>query len=62
MKIVDTNISGLKILEPRVFEDIRGKFIKTFTNDFLPLKPYQFVGVWNEKGYIEEQKCVRIRE
>ena len=33
-----------------------------FTNDFLPLKPYQFVGVWNEKGYIEEQKCVRIRE
>lgn len=35
MKIVDTNISGLKILEPRVFEDIRGKFIKTFTNDFF---------------------------
>lgn len=33
-----------------------------FTNDFLPLKPYQWVGVWNEKGYIEEQKCVRIRE
>lgn len=33
-----------------------------FTNDFLPLKPYQWIGVWNEKGYIEEQKCVRIRE
>lgn len=33
-----------------------------FTNDFLPLKPYQWVGVWNEKGYIEEQKYVRIRE
>lgn len=33
-----------------------------FTNDFLPLKPYQWVGVWNKKGYIEEQKCVRIRE
>lgn len=35
MKIVDTNISGLKILELRVFEDSRGKFIKTFTNDFF---------------------------
>lgn len=33
-----------------------------FTNDFLPVKPYQWIGVWNEKGYIEEQKCVRIRE
>ena len=33
-----------------------------FTNDFLPLKAYQWVGVWNEKGYIEEQKCIRIRE
>ena len=35
MKIIETNISGLKILEPRVFEDSRGKFIKTFTNDFF---------------------------
>ncbi|QOG11503.1 dTDP-4-dehydrorhamnose 3,5-epimerase [Arcobacter sp. FWKO B] len=35
MKIVDTNILGLKILEPRIFEDIRGKFTKTFTNDFF---------------------------
>lgn len=35
MKIVDTEILGLKIFEPRIFEDIRGKFIKTFNSDFL---------------------------
>ncbi len=35
MKILNTSINGLKILEPKVFEDIRGKFIKTFTNDFF---------------------------
>jgi len=35
MKIIETDISGLKIFEPRVFEDTRGKFIKTFTNDFF---------------------------
>jgi len=35
MKIVKTEIEGLKILEPKVFKDVRGKFIKTFTNDFF---------------------------
>ncbi len=35
MKIIDTPIQDLKILEPKVFEDTRGKFIKTFTNDFF---------------------------
>ncbi len=35
MKIIETNILGLKILKPRVFEDTRGKFIKTFNNDFF---------------------------
>ncbi|DAB29789.1 MAG TPA: dTDP-4-dehydrorhamnose 3,5-epimerase [Sulfurimonas sp. UBA12504] len=35
MKIINTPIQGLKILEPRIFEDSRGKFIKTFTNDFF---------------------------
>ena len=35
MKIIDTKIQGLKILEPKVFEDSRGKFIKTFTYDFF---------------------------
>ncbi|MDD5052465.1 MAG: dTDP-4-dehydrorhamnose 3,5-epimerase [Sulfuricurvum sp.] len=35
MRIIDTEIPGLKILEPRVFEDTRGKFIKTFTDDFF---------------------------
>ena len=35
VRIVETKISGLKILEPRVFEDSRGKFIKTFNDDFF---------------------------
>ncbi len=35
MQIINTSISGLKILEPRIFEDNRGKFIKTFNNDFF---------------------------
>lgn len=35
MKIIDTDIIGLKILEPRIFEDTRGRFIKTFNNDFF---------------------------
>lgn len=35
MKIIETNISGLNILEPKIFKDSRGKFIKTFTNDFF---------------------------
>lgn len=35
MKIVNTTIEGLKILEPKIFKDIRGKFIKTFTNNFF---------------------------
>ena len=35
MIIIETNILGLKILKPRVFEDTRGKFIKTFNNDFF---------------------------
>jgi dTDP-4-dehydrorhamnose 3,5-epimerase/CDP-3, 6-dideoxy-D-glycero-D-glycero-4-hexulose-5-epimerase len=35
MKIVDTPIKGLKILEPKIFEDIRGKFIKTFNAEFF---------------------------
>lgn len=33
MKITNKKIQGLKILEPKIFEDSRGKFIKTFTND-----------------------------
>ncbi len=35
MQIIDTHIPGLKVFEPRVFEDIRGKFIKTFNNNFF---------------------------
>lgn len=35
MNILDTKIQGLKILEPRIFEDTRGKFIKIFNDDFF---------------------------
>ena len=35
MKVLETKISGLKILEPRIFEDTRGKFIKTFNDDIF---------------------------
>ena len=35
MKIINTPIKGLHILEPKVFEDTRGKFIKTFNDDFF---------------------------
>lgn len=35
MKIIDTPIIGLKILEPRILEDDRGKFIKTFNDEFF---------------------------
>lgn len=35
MKLIKTSIKGLLILEPKIFEDARGKFIKTFTNDFF---------------------------
>jgi len=35
MKIIDTFIKGLKILEPNIFQDSRGMFIKTFTDSFF---------------------------
>lgn len=35
MKIIETEIQGLQILEPKIFEDVRGKFIKTFNNEFF---------------------------
>jgi len=35
MKIIDTQINGLKILVPNVFEDKRGKFVKTFNDTFF---------------------------
>lgn len=31
MKIIDTSIEGVKILEPRVFEDARGYFFESFS-------------------------------
>lgn len=35
MILVETPIHGLKILEPKIFEDSRGRFIKTYNNDFF---------------------------
>lgn len=38
MKILNTPIQDLKILEPRIFEDSRGQFVKTFTDEFFKLQ------------------------
>lgn len=38
MKILNTPIQDLKILEPKIFEDIRGQFVKTFTDEFFKLQ------------------------
>lgn len=35
VKLLDTPIDGLKIFEPRLFEDVRGRFIKTFSDGFF---------------------------
>ncbi len=35
MKILNTEISGLKVIEPNIFEDNRGKFVKTFNDSFF---------------------------
>lgn len=35
MNLVKTDIDGLLLLEPNIFKDSRGKFIKTFTDDFF---------------------------
>jgi len=35
MKIIDTAIADVKIIEPRVFEDERGFFLETFRDDWF---------------------------
>lgn len=35
MTLLETSIDGLKILKPRIFEDSRGRFIKTYNDDFF---------------------------
>jgi len=35
MKIIEMSIKGLQILEPNVFKDNRGTFVKIFTDDFF---------------------------
>lgn len=35
MNLLKTPIEGVKIFEPRVFEDARGSFIKTYNSDFF---------------------------
>lgn len=35
MKIINTKIQGLKILEPKIFKDDRGIFIKNFNDEFF---------------------------
>ena len=33
MNILNTPIDGLKILEPKIFQDLRGRFVKTFNKE-----------------------------
>ncbi|MFT6777696.1 MAG: dTDP-4-dehydrorhamnose 3,5-epimerase, partial [Paraglaciecola sp.] len=35
MKVVETNIPDVKIIEPRVFGDERGFFLETFRDDWF---------------------------
>jgi dTDP-4-dehydrorhamnose 3,5-epimerase/CDP-3, 6-dideoxy-D-glycero-D-glycero-4-hexulose-5-epimerase len=35
MILIETPIHDLKILEPKIFEDSRGRFIKTYNNNFF---------------------------
>lgn len=35
MKVIDTHIEGLKIIEPRVFEDARGFFFESYNKEVL---------------------------
>lgn len=35
MKLLDTYINGLKVVEPNIFEDNRGKFVKIFNDNFF---------------------------
>ena len=33
MKVLDTNLLGVKVIEPKVFGDHRGWFMETFSKD-----------------------------
>ncbi|MFZ2889617.1 dTDP-4-dehydrorhamnose 3,5-epimerase [Sulfuricurvum sp.] len=35
MILIGTSIQGLKILKPKIFDDTRGRFIKTYNSDFF---------------------------
>jgi dTDP-4-dehydrorhamnose 3,5-epimerase/CDP-3, 6-dideoxy-D-glycero-D-glycero-4-hexulose-5-epimerase len=42
MEIIDTSISGLKIIELKKFNDIRGSFLKVFNEDFFSQNGFNF--------------------
>ncbi|GAA3910830.1 dTDP-4-dehydrorhamnose 3,5-epimerase [Litoribacillus peritrichatus] len=45
MKIIDTDITDVKVLEPEVFGDVRGFFMETFRDDWFyeSVAPVKFV-------------------
>lgn len=45
MKVIDTSIEGVKILEPRVFEDARGYFFESYNKEVFDreVAPVDFV-------------------
>ena len=40
MEIIETSIQDLKIIEPKVFNDDRGYFYESFSEDFFILKNF----------------------
>ena len=56
MEFVKTKIEGLMIIKPRIFEDDRGKFVKTFHLDTL--KEQGLAGDFKEGYYSKSQKDV----
>jgi len=75
MKVIETNIPGVVIIEPRVFEDARGYFFESFSQrEFDRLvRPIRFVqdneskssygvlrGLHFQKGKDSQSKLVRV--
>ena len=52
MKVIDTEISGVKIIVPGVFGDVRGWFCETYNAGFVHGVPMEAVklGIRPEQG------------
>lgn len=58
MKIIETKISGLKVLEPKVFKDMRGRFIKIYNDNFY-LKQGLNINIKESYYSISQKNVVR---